>query len=61
MTTNEVFDKITSIKKWYGGVISPQSASRIIRKHKDGTYNNYKWFFALFGYTKNETTWLHSR
>lgn len=58
MTTKEVFNEITSKPKWYGGVISPQSASRIIRKHKSGKYNNYNWFFGLFGYDKNETTWF---
>lgn len=58
MTTSEVFLLITSTKKWYGGVVTRHSASRIIKKHNDGKYTNYKWLFEQFGYTfKEELTW----
>lgn len=59
MNTNEVFNEITSTGKWYGGKLSPQSACRIVRKHKEGKYKNYKWFFGKFGYEFSEQiTWI---
>lgn len=57
MTTNELFDLITSEPKWYASKLSAQSASNIKKKHKEGLYNNYEWFFGLFGYDKEIETW----
>lgn len=58
MTTEELFNLITSAPKWYGGTMSCQAASRILRKHKAGTYTGYKELFKRFGYTEeNQTTW----
>jgi len=60
MTREEVFKIITSKPKWYAGVILPQSASRILRKHNAGLYNNYEWLFGKFGYTiMQKELWTH--
>lgn len=51
----ELFDTLTSSNKWYHGIgIDRHHASRIIKKHKAGTYKNYKWIFTKFGYKSIE-------
>jgi len=62
MTTDEVFTLITSEPKWYGGKMTRQLASRIVKRHKAGHYNNYKWFFEKFGYTiMQKELWTHEK
>lgn len=62
MTRDEVFEKITVGQKWYGGKFSAQSASRILRKHKEGKYRNYEWLFGKFGYIiKSPEQWIENR
>lgn len=50
MTTEELFKTITDEPKWYGGKITRQLASSILKRHKLGKYNNYEWLFEKFGY-----------
>lgn len=59
MNKDEVFEMITKEHKWYSGIFSVQSASRILRKHREGVYKNYDWLFNKFGYKVNsEKTWV---
>jgi hypothetical protein len=55
MTDQEVFNKITSTPKWYAGYISPQYATNIKRKFKDGTlpFVTMEKLFNHFGYYMN--------
>jgi len=47
----KLFDEITSVHKWYHKAkIDRHHASRIVKKHRAGTYRNYEWFFKRFGY-----------
>lgn len=57
MTTNELFDKITSEPKWWEGKIHYNSIWKIKKLHKEGAYNNYEWLFGLFGYKKEPEQW----
>lgn len=58
MNTNELFEYLTKEPKWYGGKITRQLASSIVKRHKSGKYNNYEWFFSLFGhYVVNGVVW----
>lgn len=52
MTAHEVFDEITSKEKWYAGYISPQYATNIKRKFKNGelSFRTLEKVFNHFGY-----------
>lgn len=58
MTTNELFDKITSEPKWYASKIDRHHASLIKKKHREGRYSNYEWLFGLFGYVQEPSNWV---
>lgn len=57
MTTNELFELITSEPKWWASKLNECAASKIKRKHLEGRYTNYEWLFNLFGYTKSPDNW----
>lgn len=53
MTSEEVFKTITSEPKWYAGYISPQYATNLKRKFKDGTLpiKTMERLFNHYGYS----------
>lgn len=57
MTTNELFELITSEPKWYASKIDRHHASLIKKKHRECRYTNYEWLFKLFGYSKTPDNW----
>lgn len=58
MTTNELFDKITSEPKWWAGKVHKEAGTKIKRKHREGRYTNYEWLFGLFGYVQEPSNWV---
>lgn len=54
----KVFDHLTSTPKWYHTIgIDRHHASKILKKHREGKYTNYEWFFANFGYKTIHVMW----
>ncbi len=59
MTQSEVFKEIIAIPKWYAGVCSPQNATNMKRRYKEGKLrlDTLSALFAKFGYTKSVEQW----
>jgi hypothetical protein len=60
MTEQQVFEKITSERKWYAPFMTAQTAGAYVRRFKAGTLKpaTLKHFFGLFGYKPNEVEWI---
>jgi len=59
LTRLEVLNKITSEKKYHIGIINQSTASRTVKRIREGRCSDNKVndFFALFGYFKQLETW----
>lgn len=60
MKASEAIQEITSEPKYYIGVYNQSTASRIVRRFKDGkiTLNKLEEFLNAFGYVNRDGEWI---
>ena len=63
MSNEEVINEIISEPKYYIGVINQSTASRTIKRFRDGTItlNKLNEFIAKFGYVKRSEGWVKTK